>query len=215
MPDQEKLENEEDLEQEDEESSASAGPDEDPDSGEYDVDFIDEDEWGEEKEEEEELPKETVPLFVDNGDGTISDPRNKLMWKKDDSYHQYGYGITWYEAHDYCELLNEKKFAGYDDWRLCGYDEAKTLFSFTNANFDKDGAELHIDSLFEPKGGHNTWTYDEKPDYAQYAMKFSYVTGNEVWENKDNEYSHCRVVRDDQKEEWEPEWRRESRKYGR
>ncbi|QPJ65064.1 MAG: DUF1566 domain-containing protein [Candidatus Nitrohelix vancouverensis] len=179
--------------------------------------FIGGDEWGEEEEDEEgsALAEEEIPNYIDNGDGTIGDTRNKLIWKKDDSYREFGYGITWYEAHDYCEKINEDKFAGYDDWRLCGPDEAKSLFSFTKSNYDKDGAEIHIDPSFAEDGGHNTWTYDEKPEYPQYAMKFSYVTGNTVWENKDNEYSHCRLVRDVVSDEWEPEWRSETRKFER
>jgi hypothetical protein len=87
--------------------------------------------------------------FIDNGDGTITDTRSNLMWKQDDSYKEYGYGINWFEAHDYCELLNDKKFAGFDDWRLPSGEEAKSLFSFTQSNQDKDEAETHISELFD------------------------------------------------------------------
>ena len=184
------------------------------DEGYEKEEWVGEDEWGEE-DEEAAVAEEEVPTFVDNGDGTVSDTRNNLMWKKSDSFADFGYGITWYEAHDYCESLNEKQFAGFDDWRLASFDDAKTLFSFTKSNFDKDGAEIHIDPAFEPNQGHNTWTFDEKPDYQQYALKFSYVTGTDVWEHKDNEYSHCRVVRDDFKDEWEPEWRKDTKKFDR
>ena len=90
------------------------------------------------------------------------------------------------------------------------------MFSFTKSNLDKDGAEIHIDDVFEEGGGHNTWTYLEKPDYDQYAEKFSYVTGNEMWEHKDNEYTHVRLVRDaGEHEDYEPEWRKDTRKFQR
>ena len=169
--------------------------------------------WDEVEEEEDEELEYDGPQFVENGDKTISDARTKLMWKQSDSYAEFEYGINWYEANDYIEDLNEKQFAGYDDWRLCSFEEAKTLFAFTVSNRDKDGAEIHIDPLFEDGGGHNTWTYEEKPDYQQYAMQFSFITGNEKWEHKDNEYCHVRAVRDEQKEEWEPAWRTESKKF--
>ncbi len=179
----------------------------------YEVDeWLGDDNWDEIEDEEEEFIPEG-PRFVDNGNETISDSTNNLMWKKSDSFSQFKYGINWYEANDYIEELNEKQFAGYDDWRLCGFEEAKSLFMFTISNRDKDGAEIHIDPLFEEGGGHNTWTYEEKPDYQQYAMLFSYVTGNEKWEHKDNEYCHVRAVREEQKEEWEPEWRSETKKF--
>ena len=182
---------------------------------ESETEWVGEEEWGDEEEENVALVEEEVPSFVDNGDGTISDTRSNLMWKKDDSFKEFGYGINWFEAQDYCEMLNEKQFAGFDDWRLPSGEEAKNVFSFTQSNTDKDGAETHISELFEPGGGHNTWTYEEKPDYQQYAQKFSFVTGNEMWEHKDNEYSHCRVTRDVIQEEWEPEWRKETKTFER
>ena len=182
---------------------------------EPETEWVGEEEWGDEEEENVALVEEEVPTFVDNGDGTISDTRANLMWKKDDSFKEFGYGINWFEAQDYCEILNEKKFAGYEDWRLPSGEEAKSAFSFTQSNTDKDGAETHISDLFEPGGGHNTWTYEEKPDYEQYAQKFSFITGNDMWEHKDNEYSHCRVTRELVQDDWEPEWRKETKTFER
>ena len=182
---------------------------------EKETEWVGEEEWGDEEEENVALVEEEVPSFIDNGDGTISDTQANLMWKKDDSFKEYGYGINWFEAQDYCEMLNEKQFAGYDDWRLPSGEEAKSVFSFTQSNTDKDGAETHISELFEPGGGHNTWTYEEKPDYEQYAQKFSFITGNDMWEHKDNEYSHCRVTRDVIQEDWEPEWRKDTKSFER
>jgi hypothetical protein len=180
----------------------------------FDVDeWIGDDDWEEIEEEAEAEEEPEVPQLVDNGNETISDSITNLMWKKSDSFADFGWGINWFESNDYIEELNEKKFAGYDDWRLAGFDEAKSLFAFAVSNQDKDGAELHIDPLFASGGGHNTWTYEEKPDYQQYAMIFSYVTGNEKWEHKDNEFSHVRAVRDELKESWEPEWRTETKKF--
>ena len=198
-------------------STSDEGVDPELFEDEPETEWIGGEEWGDEEEEEEDvaLAEEELPNFVDNGDGTISDTHSNLMWKKDDSYKEFGYGITWFEAHDYCEMLNDKKFAGYDDWRLPGIEESKSLFSFVQSNSDKDGAEIHISDLFEKGGGHNTWTYEEKPDYQQYAQKFSFVTGNDIWENKDNEYSHCRVTRDVVQEEWEPEWRKDTKTFER
>ena len=182
---------------------------------EPETEWVGEEEWGDEEEENVALVEEEVPAFVDNGDGTVTDTRANLMWKKDDSFKEFGYGINWFEAQDYCEILNEKKFAGYEDWRLPSGEEAKSAFSFTQSNTDKDGAETHISDLFEPGGGHNTWTYEEKPDYEQYAQKFSFITGNDMWEHKDNEYSHCRVTREVIQDDWEPEWRKETKTFER
>ncbi len=197
------------------EKPSESGEGVEPLEDEQETEWVGDEEWGDEEEEDVVAVEEEVPNFIDNGDGTVSDTHSSLMWKKDDSYKEHSYGITWFEAHDYCEMMNEKKFAGYDDWRLASTEEAKSLFSFVQSNQDKDGAEIHISNLFEEGGGHNTWTYEEKPDYQQYAQKFSYVTGNDVWEHKDNEYSHCRLTRDVIQEEWEPAWRQESKTFER
>ena len=205
----EELKEEQDPEKDDQEETSDGDED-------LHTEWIGEEEWVEDEDDAELAEEEEVPPFIDNGDGTISDTHNQLMWTKTDSFTEFGYGITWFEAQDYCETVNDKKYAGFDDWRLCSTEEAKAMFSFAKSNTDKDGAEVHIDPLFEPGGGHNTWTYVEKPDYHQYAEKFSYVTGTEVWEHKDNEYSHVRLVRDtSEREEWEPEWRKDSRKFQR
>ena len=209
------MSDEESKEEQEPEEGGGGIPDHE-DGGELHTEWLGEEEWGDEEEAEEDEVAEEVPSFVNNGDGTISDTRSKLMWAQADSYAEFKYGINWFEAQDYCESLNEKQFAGYDDWRLCSTEEAKSMFSFTKSNLDKDGAEIHIDDVFEEGGGHNTWTYLEKPDYDQYAEKFSYVTGNEMWEHKDNEYSHVRLVRDaGEHEDYEPEWRKDTRKFQR
>jgi len=194
-------------------SGQTDAPEEDLDDEEFDtVEWVGERDWDEEEEVEEEVV-DTEPEFADNGNGTISDTKNHLMWAKEDSFAEFGYGINWFEANDYIESLNEKKFADFDDWRLCGREEAKTMFCFSKSNTDNNGAEIHIDPLFQSGGGYNTWTYEEKPDYQQYAEKFNLITGNEHWENKHNEYSHVRAVRDERKDTWEPEWRKKTKKF--
>ena len=111
---------------------------------ENETEWVGEEEWDDEEEADVALVEEEVPNFIDNGDETITDTQANLMWKKDDSFKEYGYGINWFEAQDYCEMLNEKQFAGYDDWRLPSGEEAKSVFSFTQSNTDKDLSLIHI-----------------------------------------------------------------------
>jgi hypothetical protein len=54
--------------------------------------------------------------FVDNGDGTITDTRRKIMWQKGDN----GKEVTFEEAQKYCKTL---RVGGYTDWRLPKPDE--------------------------------------------------------------------------------------------
>jgi hypothetical protein len=57
--------------------------------------------------------------FVDNGDGTVTDTRRKIMWQKGDN----GKEVTFEEAQEYCKNL---RLGGYADWRLPKADEADT-----------------------------------------------------------------------------------------
>jgi hypothetical protein len=49
--------------------------------------------------------------FIDNGDGTITDVRRKIMWQKGDN----GKEVTFEKAQEYCKTL---PLGGYADWRL-------------------------------------------------------------------------------------------------
>jgi hypothetical protein len=57
--------------------------------------------------------------FVDNGDGTVTDTRRKIMWQKGDN----GKEVTFEEAQKYCMTL---RLGGYADWRLPNPDERDT-----------------------------------------------------------------------------------------
>ena len=80
--------------------------------------------------EQLEIRVEPVPLgksslvvaegrFVDNGDGTITDTRRKIMWQKGDN----GEEVIFEEAQAYCRTL---RLGGYTDWRLPNTDERDT-----------------------------------------------------------------------------------------
>jgi len=66
--------------------------------------------------------------FSDNGDGTVTDKENKLMWNQTDAYQDTSKWSNWFMAEDYIKELNNKKFAGYVDWRMPNLEEAETLF---------------------------------------------------------------------------------------
>ena len=57
--------------------------------------------------------------FVDNGDGTVTDTRRKIMWQKSDN----GKEVTFGEAQEYCKIL---RLGGHADWRLPKPDERET-----------------------------------------------------------------------------------------
>ena len=63
--------------------------------------------------------------FQVNQDRTVTDKATSLVWQQAGS----DYPVTWQEAHDYVQQLNQNGFAGYDDWRLPTVDELMTLLT--------------------------------------------------------------------------------------
>lgn len=57
--------------------------------------------------------------FMDNGDGTVTDTKQNLMWQKGDN----GMEVSFEEAEKYCRSL---RLVGYTDWRLPNPDERDT-----------------------------------------------------------------------------------------
>jgi Protein of unknown function (DUF1566) len=57
--------------------------------------------------------------FVDNGDGTITDTEQKIMWQKGDN----GKEVTFEEAQKYC---NNLRLGNHADWRLPEPEERDT-----------------------------------------------------------------------------------------
>lgn len=64
-----------------------------------------------------------VADLAENGDGTVTDAATGKMWQQSGSE----FACTWEEAHTYIVSLNDKKFAGYKDWRLPTVDELSSL----------------------------------------------------------------------------------------
>ncbi len=61
--------------------------------------------------------------FVDNGDGTVTDTRRRLMWQQDDSQKE----ATFAEAQQYCRNL---RLGDHTDWRLPKPVEGETAVAF-------------------------------------------------------------------------------------
>ncbi|MCJ7662621.1 MAG: DUF1566 domain-containing protein [Desulfobacterales bacterium] len=83
--------------------------------------------------------------FTDNGNGTITDGANGLMWQKEDDNVQR----TWADAVSYCEGLT---LAGYSDWRLPNVND---LWSLKQPN---DYTDPTIDETYFPNTDSIYWT---------------------------------------------------------
>ncbi len=83
-----------------------------------------------------------IGQYIDHGDGTVTDTKTGLMWKRcmeglsgvnceEGKVKEY----TWNEA---VERFKDVEYAGYKDWRLPTIDELKTLVHCSKGK-DKDG----------------------------------------------------------------------------
>ncbi|MEC7640739.1 MAG: DUF1566 domain-containing protein [Nitrospinota bacterium] len=86
--------------------------------------------------------------FLDNEDGTVTDTKTGLMWTKTDTMNDFKKWVNYQESADYVRGLREKKFAGYDNWRLPTRDEMVMLYDKTLSNKDTFGKEVHISNQF-------------------------------------------------------------------
>ena len=111
--------------------------------------------------------------FGDNGDSTVTDTLSGLMWTKTDTMNDLEKWVNYIEAKDYVRILREKKFAGFDDWRLPQRDEMPTLYDELLCNKDQFGKINHISEAFANGGGFSligeivsgrmrTWIYNTR-----------------------------------------------------
>jgi hypothetical protein len=139
-----------------------------------------------------EAAKKAVPVgdpFVDNADGTITDPNSGLTWKKTDAWLDKKLFYTWQDHKEYVVWVNQNKdqFGGYNNWRIPTKAESLTLFDKTGVKslMDKNGTYYPIDSIFAPGGASNTWISecsDEK--IIRMDLKIGLDTpypNNDVW----------------------------------
>ena len=98
-------------------------------------------------------------LFVDNGDGTITDKATELMWAQADS----GKGLDWQEALACAQQMNAESYLGHGDWRLPGVKELQSIIDYTRSPDTTESAA--IDPLFTCTGIRNE---AGRPDFPFY-----------------------------------------------
>ncbi len=107
------------------------------------------------------------PLFVDNGDQTVTDMRTGLMWQQRDTTNAVL--LTWEEALAYCESLS---WASYDDWRL---PSVKELASFLDLSSSPTVNQNFFPNIFSDL----YWTSTTLPQTPANAYAFSFSNGTD------------------------------------
>jgi hypothetical protein len=141
-------------------------------------------------------------IFVDNGDGTISDLATGLMWQMSDD----GQTRDWEEALEYTENL---ELANYEDWRLPNIKELQSIVDYSRS-LDTTNSPA-IDSLFvlteitDPEGDLNYgyyWSSTTHQDGNNISANASYVSFGEAQGEMFDELMDvhgCGAVRSDPK----------------
>lgn len=113
--------------------------------------------------------------FIDNGDGTITDTKTKLMWMKKDSYQQTRHWINWMESFDYIKKANENGFSNYYDWQMPTLKDLKTLYESHKTNSRQVGREMiiHIDPIFEKEGSGAWWALEANGHFNAFGIEFN------------------------------------------
>ncbi len=110
------------------------------------------------------------PVFIDNGDGTITDTANDLTWAKEDSWQKEAKWFTWDEADRYAKDMAHMKFAGFVEWRLPTVEEAKTLYDPEMENQDKYGTKLFLNPVFPGGCLPTIWLHESSMSGDDYIL---------------------------------------------
>ena len=113
--------------------------------------------------------------LVDNGDGTITETKSKLMWTKKDSFADLGKCLNWQESKDYVENLTT---GGHSDWRMPLVREYGEIYDNTESNvmaMDHDSENpLALSGLFADGSAYWYWSSEHGVCCARTAY---FVTG--------------------------------------
>ncbi len=135
-----------------------------------------------------------IPVFQDNGNGTVTDFQTRLTWQQD-TVDTNGDGAisskdtrTWKAASGYCDKL---EMADKDDWRLPAVEELNTIVSF-------DKKFPAIQPPFTSQSSHY-WSSTDYIYKKPKAWSVSFYFGNSAWSFKSSKF-FLRCVRGGQGE---------------
>ena len=101
---------------------------------------------------EDLLPAE----FIDNGDGTVTDTVNNLLWMKKGELDEKG-NLTKVKLKIAKKIAAASSYAGRTNWRIPSLAEIKTLFSSKRV-VNAGGKKSWINQVFDDGVGHYYWS---------------------------------------------------------
>ena len=123
----------------------------------------------------------TAGVYVDNGDGTVTDTSTGLMWQQSGPSRD----MNWEQALAYCEGLN---LGGHTDWRLPAKKALRSLVDFSRV-------DPAIDTTYFPDVVSSFyWSSTSNIYMTDYAWGAYFYVGYDGFSNKSN-YGFVRAVR--------------------
>ena len=94
--------------------------------------------------------------FIDNGNGTVTDTANKLVWMKKGEHAKQG-KLNKVKLKIAKKLAAASSAGGRSDWRIPSLAEFRTLF-FSKRVLNAGGKKAWINPIFDDGLGHYYWT---------------------------------------------------------
>jgi hypothetical protein len=114
--------------------------------------------------------KKLIPSFIDNGNGTVADLRNGLVWQQGEPGR-----MGWTDALNYCENLELPLGSDQRDWRL---PNIKELESITEDTMSDPVNPIAIDrNIFPNAAAEAYWSSTNFPVQPSYAWAVGYDYG--------------------------------------
>ena len=117
--------------------------------------------------------KKEEERFIDNGDGTISDTKTRLMWQKEGSQERLNYA----QAEEFVAELNKEQ---YPDWRIPTREELESIL-------DLERREPTINPMFECQSA-GYWSSTPVADYTSFAWYVNFYDGYVYNVNRNGSY---------------------------
>lgn len=146
--------------------------------------------------------------FVDNFDGTVTDPRNGLIWKRcaEGSFWQgqscsvAGVQMNWFDAMTFAK---RSRYQGHSDWRLPSQAELQSIMgkhTDCKENLANKKQFAASAAIAHPTASNNAaeffWTTTPHADHPAYAWDINLVDGINTSGFRDH-FSHVRLLRAD------------------